>query len=340
MKTHQYTIIFLFILITVGLSVYSFVGNFENLDMNEAPKEAKNDSNDESFFKIVDYYLIDKSKPFLQLESAELTISQQNTIVSAITPVGIIYRRNELDEDKEEDPINFKAKHSQAVLNSKKLYLKGDVEIDTANSNLKSNEMTIFDNGRHLEAVGLVRTNSFDPKTNDQILISSDQAIYRPHEQFFEYQKNVKGQIQRKRKYEENVSFTTDHLTLSGARSEVDMKGSVTFKKGNLDASSNQGSVFLENYNKKLKYYSLSDDVRLRETLIVGSKTVIRKAFSEKLEGLISEKKVILTGLPKVFQEKDVIKGNRITIRENVETVEVDDANTNITLDRDKEKNI
>ncbi|MBC7715287.1 MAG: LPS export ABC transporter periplasmic protein LptC [Rhizobacter sp.] len=334
MKTRQYTIIILFILITVGLSIYSLTGNFDDLDVNEAPKGAKNDSNDESFFKVVDYYLVDKSKPFLQLESSELTISQENSVVVATNPVGVIYRHNEKGE--EEDPINFKAKHSQATLKASKLYLKDEVEVDMANTNMKSNDMTIFDNGRHLQAVGNVRTNSFDPNTNDQILINSLSAIYRPHEQFFEYQKSVKGEIHRKRKYEENVSFTTDLLTLEGAKSEVEMKGNVTFKKGNLDASSNQGTVFLENYNKKLKYYSLSDDVRLQETLVVGPKTVIRKAFSEKLEGLISEKKVILTGLPKVFQEKDVIKGNRITIHENVETVEVDDANTNITLEGDK----
>jgi lipopolysaccharide export system protein LptA len=116
------------------------------------------------------------------------------------------------------------------------------------------------------------------------------------------------------------------------------MKGAVTFKKGNLEASSNLGSLFLENYNKKLKYYSLSDDVRLQESLLLEGRPMKRKAFSEKLEGIISEKKVILTGLPKVFQGKDVIKGNRIIIRENIETVEVDDANTSLTLEREKEK--
>lgn len=126
-------------------------------------------------------------------------------------------------------------------------------------------------------------------------------------------------------------------MTLSASLHEVELKGQVTFKKGNLDASSNQGTLFLENYNKKLKYYSLSDDVRLQETLSLDGKPLTRKAFAEKLEGIISERKVILTGLPKVFQERDVIKGNRITIRENIETVEIDDANTNITLERDKE---
>ena len=78
--------------------------------------------------------------------------------------------------------------------------------------------------------------------------------------------------------------------------------------------------------------------MRLQEKLINNGKLLVRKAFSEKLEGLISDKKVILTGLPKVFQERDVIKGNRIIIKENVETVEVDDANTNIILEQEETK--
>ncbi len=325
-------------MVTVGLSSYSFFGNFDYIDKNSEAESAPkgNSSNDDSFFKNVDYYMLDKTKPFLQLEALELTVSQNNTLGVASNPVGIIFRRNEAGV--EEDPINFKSKQSQVETVKKLLYLKYDVEIDISTSNLKSNAVTIFDGGRHLEATGDVRTHSFDLKTNDQILITSDFALYRPKEKFFEYQKRVKGQIQRRRQYEENVFFTTDLLTLDQVKSEVEMKGNVTLKKGNLDASSNQGTVFLENYNKKLKYYSLSDDVRLQETLLVAGKPTIRKGFAEKLEGLISEKKIILTGLPKVFQEKDVIKGNRIIIRENIESVEVDDANSNITLERDKEQ--
>lgn len=338
MKTRQYTIIFLFVLITAGLSTYSYLGNFDSSDQNSEASSGpkKNGSNDDSFFKTVDYYMLDKSKPFLQLEALELTISQNNTFGVATNPVGVIFRRSEAGI--EEDPINFKSQQSQVETKKKLLYLKDEVEVDVSNSNLKANAVTIFDGGRHLEADGFVRTHNFDIKTNDQILITSDFAIYRPKEKFFEYQRHVKGQVQRRRQYEENVFFTTDLLTLDQLKSVVEMKGNVTLKKGNLDASSNQGTVFLENYNKKLKYYSLSDDVRLQETLMVAGKPTLRKGFAEKLEGLISEKKIILTGLPKVFQEKDVIKGNRIIIRENIETVEVDDANTNITLERDKEQ--
>jgi len=112
------------------------------------------------------------------------------------------------------------------------------------------------------------------------------------------------------------------------------MQGNVSFKKDNLDAQANRGEVFLENYNKRLKYYALYDDVRLQESLINNGNPMTRKAIAEKLEGITGEKKIILTGYPKVFQGRDVIKGNRIIIRENIETVEVDDANSSITLDK------
>lgn len=339
MKSRQYTIIIFFVVITLGVSIYSYFARYDEGQKTavDAGAVKKNDDMDESYFKIVDYYLLEKGKPFLRLESTELTLSKQNTEVVGFNPNGVIYRRDE--KGVEEDPIYFTSKNSRVFTENKELILQQDVEVKVAHSILNSDKVTIFNNGRHLEADGSVRTQSFDPKTSDQILITSNFALYRPKEQFFEYQKNVKGLIKRKRQYEESVSFTTDMMTLEGLKSEVEMKGNVTLKKGNLDASSNQGTVFLENYNKRLKYYSLSDDVRLQESLVVGGKPIVRKAFSEKLEGLISEKKVILTGLPKVFQEKDVIKGNRITIRENIETVEVDDANTNITLERDKDQN-
>lgn len=321
----------------MGLSSYSYLGSFDNLDVN--PDESKNtplsETGDESYFKTVDYYLLENSKPFLRLEATDLTLSKQNTMVVSFNPNGVIHRRNQ--EGQEEDPIYFSAKGSTAFTDKKEMYLNENVDVKIANSNMKSEKMAILENGRLLEASTNVRTHTVDPKTDDQILINADAAFYRPKEEFFEYQRNVKGTVQRRRKYEESVYFTTDLMTLSAPQSLVEMKGNVTFKKDNLDASSNQGTVFLENYNKRLKYYSLSDDVRLRESLLLDGKPVMRKAFSEKLEGLISEKKIILTGLPKVFQGKDVIKGNRIIIRENIETVEIDDANTNITLEREKE---
>ncbi len=290
---------------------------------------------DESFFKIVEVYLTSETKPFLRLEASELINSYQDAHLIGINPDGVIYRRN--DEGIEEDPIFFKSKNLKLKTQTKDLHLENEVEIKKGLSTVQSHITDITNNGALVEARTAVRTHTIDQKTNDQLNINADYVLYKPKEEFFEYKSNVNGLITRKRQYEENVSFTTDLLTLMGPKGEVDMRGNVTFKKDNLDAFANRGAVFLENYNKKLKYYSLSDDVRLQEKLVLDGKPTTRKAFSEKLEGIISEKKIILTGLPKVFQEKDVIKGNRIIIRENIETVEVDDANTSITLEPAKE---
>ena len=57
-----------------------------------------------------------------------------------------------------------------------------------------------------------------------------------------------------------------------------------------------------------------------------------RESFSEKLEGYPSENLVVLLGYPKVNQKQDVIKGNIIILRDNNETIEVDNANSNFRL--------
>ncbi len=292
----------------------------------------KNDD-DESFFKVVDYYILRNGFPFLKLESSELSFSKQNTIVIGFNPQGTIHRYN--NKNVEVDPLYFKAKSAKVLLDSKELDLSDNVQIELATSTISSDGMVIVNNGQEVRAQGHVKTKSIDPKSTDEVLIASEKVVFLPDQELFDYKSNVIGSVLRKRKYEDSVAFTTDNLMLSALLSTVEMTGNVTFKKGNLEASSNRGSIFLENYNKKLKYYSLSDDVKLRESLKLGENPVVRKAFAEKLEGMTSDKKVVLTGLPKVFQGKDVIKGNRITIRENIETVEVDDAITNITLERD-----
>src|SRR5690606_35662995 len=119
------------------------------------------------------------------------------------------------------------------------------------------------------------------------------------------------------------LNLNDQHITLDG---DVEMK------KQQLTAQARRGEIFLENYNKKLKYYVLYDDVKLREKVVARGERLERKAFAEKLEGVMSEDRIILTGFPKVLQRGDIIKGNRITLRENNVIVEVEDANTNFKL--------
>lgn len=337
MKIRQYSIIFIFLSACIALGLLSYMGHFNEFGSEYAAPSKKpiGDTVDESFFKDVTYYSVENSKPFLELESIELSISSSDGVVIGFDPVGVIYRY-EKETAKALEPIHFQSKNSRALLKKKEIFLENEVEIKMTDTNLKAQKISILSAGDILYAYNDVKTSSILEKTSDEILVNSNNAIYRPKLQTIEYHDNVNGLIKRKRVYEENISFKTDLLTFNAPLSLIEMKGNVAFKKVNLDAFANRGEIFLENYNKRLKYYALYDDVRLQEKLVNNGKPLIRKAFSEKLEGLISEKKIILTGLPKVFQERDVVKGNRIIIRENVETVEVDDANSNITIEKDK----
>ena len=321
------------------LSLISYLGHFDDFgSKHEIPKNGPiHDEVDESFFKNVNYYSIYNSRPFLELESNELSLSSNDGVVIGFYPKGIIYRYDKAGTQLE--PIYFQSKNSRALTKSKDVYLTDEVEIKMTDTNLHADKVSILKDGELINANQHVKTLNTSSKNNDQILVNANSAIYRPREQYFEYRENVEGIIKRKRLYEESLSFKSDLMTVEGSKSLASMTGNVSFKKDNLEASANRGEVFLENYNKRLKYYALYDDVRLQERLLHTGKPLLRKAFAEKLEGLISDKKIILTGLPKVFQEKDTIKGNRIIIRENVETVEVDDANTNITLKKEQEEN-
>jgi lipopolysaccharide export system protein LptA len=77
--------------------------------------------------------------------------------------------------------------------------------------------------------------------------------------------------------------------------------------------------------------------VKLEEKLKLKSgKNQTRRAFAEKLEGHQRTGKIILTGAPRVEQGNDIIKGYQITLRENVELVEVDDSQSSFSLKKDK----
>ncbi|MCK5883362.1 MAG: hypothetical protein KAG61_06720, partial [Bacteriovoracaceae bacterium] len=87
------------------------------------------------------------------------------------------------------------------------------------------------------------------------------------------------------------------------------------------------------NYNKKLKYFSLRSDVKVRERVVTtDGKVIIRRAYAEDLEGLMKESMIILTGYPKVYQESDVIRGNKIILHEDNSVIEVDDASSNFRV--------
>ena len=133
------------------------------------------------------------------------------------------------------------------------------------------------------------------------------------------------------------MSFASREFQFDGNKSLANLSGDVHLKRESYDITAGKGDIYLENFNKKLKYFVLNDDVKVSEKLQTKQGIQERKAFAERLEGFGRDQRMVLTGAPRVEMGKDIIKGYRITIRENIDLVEVDDAMSDVQVKRKKD---
>ncbi len=330
MEIRQNLIIYIFFTFCVFVIAWSSVVGFRDYGVVEFKKKSNLTKSEieESFFKDVEYYFTLKQKPLLNFGATHLLISTIDQKVVAAKPAGKVYR------DFENGSLDFSAKVAKFLLDKKEIYLNEDVKVATKDALMEAQKISFLQDKDWIKADGAVKTIVNRPLENEKILINSDQSLFFSKQKKGEFKGRVMGRIERNFAYEESLSFFSNVITFEFQSGLANLVGEVKIKKDNLQLEAGSGQLFIENYNKKLKYYALNDDVRLEESISKGSRPMVRKAMSEKLEGFLSEKKIVLTGLPKVFQDKDVIKGNKITLRENNETVEVEDANTNITIQK------
>ncbi len=303
----------------------SFLGDSWDGPKFDSGSDAGTRVTDESFFKGVDYYVLKDNKPQMKLKASEVTINSTTGFTFFFDPIGEAYT-------EEAEPINYKGTKGIYHQENGSLFLNDEVEVTLRQSSVRSDKMIYNLGSDRLETIGNVKTRSISEKNGDKIYIESERAISWPRKRESRYMGQVNGKIERKRAYEAPVYFESDKLYLNMSEMMVTLEDNVTLRKQPFKATSHRGEIYLENYNKKLKYFVLNDDVKLEEKVVLGGSSYIRRAYAEKLEGVTAEDKIILTGFPKVYQQSDVIKGNRIILRENNEVVEVDDANTNIIL--------
>jgi lipopolysaccharide export system protein LptA len=186
---------------------------------------------------------------------------------------------------------------------------------------------------------GGVTFKGMDLKTKDQIEINSETMRANPESQLSRFKGNVQGTLERKKKYEGKMTFSSQQLHLNGIESLAHLEGDVSLKRQGYLITAGKADIYLENYNKSLKYFVFNDDVKVTEKLVTPEGTTYRKAYSERLEGFGREEKMILSGAPKVEHGSDVVKGYRITIREKMDLIEVDDAISDVQVKRkDDEK--
>ncbi|MDA9189624.1 LPS export ABC transporter periplasmic protein LptC [bacterium] len=320
----QHIILVFFALFNIAIFVYSYTVQ-EGIDKEIVEKLSKQVQRP-TVFESVDFYLVKDRRPSLTLFATGLTHYKDRGLSKFQAPKGE-------GITKDATKVSFFADNGLYNMNEDKLTLKDNVNFNNQDFKMKCEHLNYFENKDYLEAKTNVRAIFKTADTGDVITVNSDSLRAHLKKKTSILKGNVKGTVKRRRKYEESIKFASNNLNLDLAKSFIELQENVTIRKQQLTASSLRGEINLENYNKKLKYFSLYDDVKVNEKVMLAGDSYTRKAYAEKLEGIMSENKVVLTGYPRVYQRKDLIKGNKITLRENIEVVEVDDASSDFIIE-------
>ncbi|MEE2670116.1 MAG: LptA/OstA family protein [Bdellovibrionota bacterium] len=318
-------VIFIFIIIFAAVLVSALTAR---TDADAAQISKEDDKVESSYFKGVHYFKILDQKPQAELEAEFLDI-RENTFLSFLKPEGIFIHN--------ENKINYSAKSGNMDAAKSDLTLEGEVRIKDANSRYESEFFHYDGRLEVMKARNNVKSLIIDETTKDRLKISSKEMVSWLQQKRVELRGGVQGEVQRKRKYEGKLEFSSEEMSLDQQESFMKLDNDVKIRQNKMHLRAGNAEIFLENFNKKLKYYALYDDVRLEEKLQLKSGVFqTRKAFAEKLEAHQGTGKLILTGAPRVEQGSDIIKGYQITLREAVEMIEVDDSQSSFKLKRDK----
>ncbi len=318
-------IIAIFIVISLVVSILA-LNNWREAEKKAARGAPK--LTEKSKFVSVHYFLLQEGIPKAELEAMKLDIIGED-LFDFTEPEGQFINKD--------GKVQYQSK--SGIMNQKTMNLElyGEVVVKQDEAEYKSEEADYNWKEEKMRGRGGVYTDYKDKKSKDRLIITSKTLYSDLQKEIVEFSGNVKGKLKRHLIYEGGMRFSAEDMVLNTLESRVSLSKSVKLHKNKYDLSSQQADIFLENHNKKLKYYVLYDDVKLEEELLLRSgKTQIRRAYAEKLEAYQRLGKIILSGAPRVEQGDDIIKGYQITLRENVELVEVDDSQSSFSIKRNK----
>jgi len=97
--------------------------------------------------------------------------------------------------------------------------------------------------------------------------------------------------------------------------------------RGTLHVKSRRQDATYDSKSSSIKVMTAYDDVLIEERDLKKSKKGLKYATCQKADFLTLEDKILLSGFPSVYQEKDTLTGELITIFRKRNVVEVNQAN-------------
>jgi lipopolysaccharide transport protein LptA len=316
-------ILFIFLALMGG----TFVG-IRHIDIKRAESKAitiKDQAAENSDFLNVYYFMLKDKNPQFYLEADTLNNIGNESILLK-NPRGEAYSSDRL-------PVYYQSIDGKVDKQKEIFYLNQAAKVDYKSSQIKADHLTYYKKEDRFEAYENVESYTISEKNEDKVLVTSHQAFAWNTKKFARYIGSVHGQVIKKKAYEEGIEFKSDVAEADMAENVVTLIDNVWLKKGDMQGKSLKAEIFLENYNKKLKYYVLYDDVRLEQKVKnPDGTTLVRKGFCEKLDGIVATDEVIMTGAPKLLTGTDVITGNKITLKQRAKFIEVDDNKSSLII--------
>ena len=320
-------IIFVFLLLNSLIIAFSWM---QKPELEILPQGPKSVAPEYTLIDDLDYFHLKNSSPLLSLTATQMR-SQGEETAEFDSPKGLYFFK------ENSNPLQYESNEALYAKANSTLTFTGEVTLVTDEAKYKAEKLRYHFPSDLLSAWGDIRFNADDLKTKDHVEIRADRMRAYPKKQSSHFEGSVQGEIQRRRQYEGKTSFKSRELDFDQKKSEASLLGDVLVKRGGYLLTAGKADMFLENFNNSLKYFVMNDDVKLREKIQTSTGQLVeRKAFAERLEGFGREQKMVLSGAPRVEQGEDVIKGYRITIRENAELIEVDDAMSDMQMKKKK----
>ena len=304
----------------------SFLEEEEAVDANRVAKSVAPEFTE---IEKLDYFHLKEGVPQMSL-AADRMRSQGEEMAEFEYPKGVY------NYQAKNKTIRYSADFGLYKKQKDLLNLEGRVEVLSDEAQYFADKVKYYFKKDLIIGTGNVKFFGDDLKSKDHVEITSLQMRANPQSQLSTFKGNVKGFMARKKQYEGRLTFASRELQMDGNKSLAELRGDVMMKRQGYLITAGKADIFLENFNKSLKYFVLNDDVKVTERLETPEGVTERKAYAERLEGFGREEKMVLSGAPRVEMGKDVIKGYRITIRENTELVEVDDAMSDMQIKREK----
>lgn len=280
--------------------------------------------------EVLQFYSMKENKPSAYIDAYYLEIKNKFSLFDFINPKGYF-----IGKKGENDLTHF----SSQRLNFNKLKsvaeFKGDIQLKKEPLKVDCQVGTYWSESETLFCKDRVKVFAVQPKNRDEVTINSDEVKAFFEQKYSIHKGNVFGVIKRPLIHEPATDFSSENLSFFYDQGQAHLEGTVHVKHGEYDIKSRKGEILIENYNKRLKYFTFDDDVIVEQKSrkIPGGK---RLAFAEKMVGVRSEGTVVLTGAPRVVQGKDVVKGNKITLRQGASLIEVDDAVSSMIYEQKK----